>query len=190
MSTLLLLLLFVTQNEFGVVFLSLFLFYFGFLQLSECLLSSTSTGYARLRVEDEYSHLRTFADYDRRGFYLNPEDFLSKWCFSLITRVVNDITRTEGDSLHVNLKVKRHGPAVQLDIIEKTSNKVSTLQTLVKARGRFNRNLGGGGVRPTQRNPDPVQDTRDVNFATLSKRKCCNFLPCSRLDQALPYSKQ
>ena len=49
--------------------------------------------------------------------------------------------------------------------------------------GVLNRNLGRG-VRPTQRNPDPVQDTNDVNFATLSKRKCCNFLPCSRLDQA------
>ena len=43
---------------------------------------------------------------------------------------------------------------------------------------------GGGGGWPTQRNPDPVQDTKDVIFATLSKRKCCNFLPCSRLDQA------
>ena len=42
----------------------------------------------------------------------------------------------------------------------------------------------GRGVRPTQRNPDPVQDTKDVNFATLSERKCWNFLPCSRLDQA------
>ena len=49
--------------------------------------------------------------------------------------------------------------------------------------GVLNRNLGRG-VRPTQRNLDPVQDTKDVNFATLSKRKCCNFLPCSRLDQA------
>ena len=49
--------------------------------------------------------------------------------------------------------------------------------------GVLNRNLGRG-VRPTQRNPDPVQGTKDVNFATLSKRKCCNFLPCSRLDQA------
>ena len=49
--------------------------------------------------------------------------------------------------------------------------------------GVLNRNLGRG-VRPTQRNPHPVQDTKDVNFATLSKRKCCNFLPCSRLDQA------
>ena len=35
----------------------------------------------------------------------------------------------------------------------------------------------GRVVRPTRRNPDPVQDTKDVNFAALSKRKCCNFLP-------------
>ena len=49
--------------------------------------------------------------------------------------------------------------------------------------GVLSRNLGRG-VRPTQRNPDPVQDTKGVNFATLSERKCCNFLPCSRLDQA------
>ena len=38
----------------------------------------------------------------------------------------------------------------------------------------LNRNLGRG-VRPTQWNPDLVQDTKDVNFATLSKRKCRNF---------------
>ena len=49
--------------------------------------------------------------------------------------------------------------------------------------GVLNRNLGRG-VRPTQQNPDPVQDTKDVNFATLSKRMYCNFLPCSRVDQA------
>ena len=49
--------------------------------------------------------------------------------------------------------------------------------------GVLNRNFCRG-VRPTQRNPDPVQDTKDVRFTTLSKRKCCNFLPCSRLDQA------
>ena len=36
--------------------------------------------------------------------------------------------------------------------------------------GVLNRNLGRG-VRATQRNPDPVQDAKDVNFATLSKRK-------------------
>ena len=42
--------------------------------------------------------------------------------------------------------------------------------------GVLNRNLGRG-VQPTQQNPDPVQDTKDVNFATLSKRKCCNLLP-------------
>ena len=48
--------------------------------------------------------------------------------------------------------------------------------------GVLKRNLGRG-VQPTQQNPDPVQDTKDVNFATLSKRKCRNFLPCSRLDQ-------
>ena len=49
--------------------------------------------------------------------------------------------------------------------------------------GVLNRNLGRG-VRPTQQNPDPLQDTKYVNFATLSKGKCCNFLPCLRLDQA------
>ena len=49
--------------------------------------------------------------------------------------------------------------------------------------GVLNRNLGRG-VRPTQRNPDPVQEANDVNFATLSSRKCCNFLPRTRMDQA------
>ena len=36
----------------------------------------------------------------------------------------------------------------------------------------------------------PVQPKDVINFATLSKRKCCNILPCSRLEKALPYSKQ
>ena len=53
----------------------------------------------------------------------------------------------------------------------------------------LNRNLGRGGWS-TRPNPDPVQDTKYVNFATLSKRKCCNFLPCSRLDWALLHSNQ
>ena len=55
--------------------------------------------------------------------------------------------------------------------------------SVLTPRGVLNRNLGRG-VQPTQRNPYPVQDTKHVNFATLSKRKCCTFLPCSRLDQA------
>ena len=31
--------------------------------------------------------------------------------------------------------------------------------------------------------PWPCSRYEDVNFATLSKRKCCNFLPSSRLDK-------
>ena len=63
------------------------------------------------------------------------------------------------------------------------------LEPCNRARGVYSPSNLCRGVRPTQRNPDPVQDTNDVNFATLSKRKSCNFLPCSRLDQILPYSK-
>ena len=48
---------------------------------------------------------------------------------------------------------------------------------------------GGEGVRPTQRNPYPVQDTKDVNFATLSKGKCCNFLPCSKWTKQAVFKK-
>ena len=48
------------------------------------------------------------------------------------------------------------------------------------------RNLGRG-VQPTQGNPDPVQD-KDVNFATLPRRKCCIFYPAG-LDQALPFKQ-
>ena len=68
---------------------------------------------------------------------------------------------------------------------------VNTHWILGGGGGVLNRN-SGWGVRPTQQNPDPVQDAKLVNFATLSvsKRKCCNFLPRSRLDQALPTSKQ
>ena len=52
--------------------------------------------------------------------------------------------------------------------------------------GVLNRNLGRG-VRQTLRNPYPVEDTKDVNFATLSK-KCCKFF-CSRVDRAGRRSK-
>ena len=42
--------------------------------------------------------------------------------------------------------------------------------------GALNRNFSRG-VWPTQQNPDPVQDIKDANFATLPKRKeCCKFL--------------
>ena len=51
------------------------------------------------------------------------------------------------------------------------------------------RGEGGGGSADSMK-PWPCSRHKDVNFATLSKRKCCNFLPCSRLDQTLPYSKQ
>ena len=59
--------------------------------------------------------------------------------------------------------------------------------------GVLNTEFGWGGEGFSwlnETNPDPVQETKDVHFATLSKRKCYNVLPCSRLDQALLYSRQ
>ena len=38
--------------------------------------------------------------------------------------------------------------------------------------------------------PWPCSRYKDVNFATLSKRKRCNFVPCLRMYRALPHSKQ
>ena len=53
--------------------------------------------------------------------------------------------------------------------------KLSQGRTVTYARGVYLTGIwvggGGGGVQPTQRNPDPVKDTKDVNFATLSKEK-------------------
>ena len=40
----------------------------------------------------------------------------------------------------------------------------------------LNRNFGRG-VRPTQRNPDPVQDTKDVNFGTPLKESAVISYP-------------
>ena len=51
-----------------------------------------------------------------------------------------------------------------------------------RGEGGFNRNLGRGFGRLDE--TLTLFKTKDVNFATLSKRECCNFLPCSRLDQA------
>ena len=52
-----------------------------------------------------------------------------------------------------------------------------------RPRGAFNRNLGRGFGRLNE-TLTLFKTQKYVNFATLSKRKCCNFLPCSRLDQA------
>ena len=53
----------------------------------------------------------------------------------------------------------------------------------------LNRNLGGGGFGRLDETLTRFK-AKDVNFATPSKRKCCNFLPCSRPGQIIPYSKQ
>ena len=49
----------------------------------------------------------------------------------------------------------------------------------------LNRNSCRGFGRPNE--TLTLFKTKDVNFATLSKRKCCNFLPCSRLHISLHF---
>ena len=82
---------------------------------------SAPSGYVRLRLRDPSSPLRKYAT----DGYLNPEVFRSSWCFSLVTKVINEMERDL--SLDVKLVVRSHGPAVELDIIEKSSGKVSEL---------------------------------------------------------------
>ena len=57
-------------------------------------------------------------------------------------------------------------------------------------RGGVLTGIFGKGGSADSTKPWPCSRHRAVNLPTLSKRKCCNFLPCSRLDKALPYSKQ
>ena len=77
----------------------------------------------RLKVEDKSS---VFNKYTNSDGYLLPEKFRSAWFTSLVTKVVTHI-KNKDPSLAVELGVKSHGPAIQLDITEKSSNKVHGL---------------------------------------------------------------
>ena len=58
----------------------------------------------------------------------------------------------------------------------KTIADISSVAVFVRATGKGSKRWAN------------AQDTKYENVATLSKRKSCNFLTCSRLDQAVPYN--
>ena len=66
---------------------------------------------------------------------------------------------------------------------------IFTMKTIERLRGReayargvYSTGIWVGGFG--RLNETLTLFKTDVNFATPSKRKCCNFLPCSRLNQA------
>ena len=68
-----------------------------------------------------------FNKYTNSDGYLLPEKFLSAWFTSLVTKVVTHIKKKDPSLAALKLEVKSHGPAIQLDITEKSSNKVHRL---------------------------------------------------------------
>ena len=54
--------------------------------------------------------------------YLKTDKFHPAWFTSLLSKAVQDIRKDP--SLAVNLKTRRHGPAIQLKITEKFTRKV------------------------------------------------------------------
>ena len=72
-------------------------------------------GYARLKARSD-SKFRT-RDYASAEGYLNPERLRNSWFYSLVVQAVNNFRAS-----NVNMVVRGHGPAVQLDIFRKGTN--------------------------------------------------------------------
>ena len=72
-------------------------------------------GYARLKARSD-SKFRT-RDYASAEGYINPERLRNGWFYSLVVQAVNNFRARD-----VNLVVRSHGPAVQLDIVKKGTN--------------------------------------------------------------------
>ncbi|XP_068751565.1 cyclic GMP-AMP synthase-like receptor 3 [Montipora capricornis] len=75
-------------------------------------------GYVRLKAR-EASKLRHYASPDG---YINAKRLQSGWLFSIITQAVNFFNKNFPCS-DVSFIVRAHGPAVQLDLIERRTNK-------------------------------------------------------------------
>ena len=83
---------------------------------SEVLLEDSEVaGYARLKARSD-SKFRT-RDYASAEGYLNPERLRNGWFYSLVVQAVDNFRAS-----NVNLVVRSHGPAVQLDIVRKGTN--------------------------------------------------------------------
>ncbi|XP_078343845.1 cyclic GMP-AMP synthase-like receptor 3 [Oculina patagonica] len=67
-------------------------------------------GYARLMSAPGSK----FREYASPEGYINPERLRNGWFYSLVVKAVNNLPRSD-----VNMVVRAHGPAVQLDIVEK-----------------------------------------------------------------------
>ena len=72
-------------------------------------------GYVRFKVR-EGSNLHPYASPEG---YISPERFRGRWLHSLVSRAAKDFNDSSTSS-DVRLHVRQHGPAVQLDITDKT----------------------------------------------------------------------
>ena len=75
-------------------------------------------GFVLLKAQKD-SPLQTYTDKDG---YIIPEKLRASWFFGLVQKAVNELT-AKSPSLPVELEVRAHGPAVQLDITDKDSGK-------------------------------------------------------------------
>ncbi|XP_078343834.1 uncharacterized protein LOC144629490 isoform X2 [Oculina patagonica] len=75
-------------------------------------------GFVLLKVEKD-SPLQKYTNADG---YIIPEKLRASWFFGLVQKAVNELT-AKSPSLPVELEVRAHGPAVQLDITDENSGK-------------------------------------------------------------------
>lgn len=75
-------------------------------------------GYVRLMARRD-SVFRTYAGPEG---YINPERLRNGWFYSLVSQAVNDFNARPPRCSEVDLVVRSHGPAVQLDIFRKGTN--------------------------------------------------------------------
>lgn len=76
-------------------------------------------GWAKLRVHKTDS---PFMKYANSEHYILPEVMLSQWLYSFVTKARNAFQKKTANS-PFSLEVRKHGPAVQLDITEVSSGK-------------------------------------------------------------------
>lgn len=76
-------------------------------------------GYVRLKARSD-SKFRT-RDYASAEGYINPERLRNGWFYGLVQQAINDF-RSRSPRSDVDMVVRAHGPAVQLDIERKGTN--------------------------------------------------------------------
>lgn len=84
-------------------------------------------GWVKLRVHKPESPFLKYANSDN---CILPEKMLSQWLYSIVTKARNAFQKKAASST-VSLTVRKHGPAVQLDITELSSSKTLSVDLVL-----------------------------------------------------------